>query len=74
MSTLGAVIAGVIIYFTQWNWLDPLVSVLIRGSILRNAWSILRQSIHILLESTPENIDMKEMVESPHRERRPQCS
>src|SRR3989304_2410809 len=27
MSTLGAVIAGVIIFFTNWNWLDPLVSV-----------------------------------------------
>jgi cobalt-zinc-cadmium efflux system protein len=66
MSTLGAVIAGVIIYFTQWNWLDPLVSVLIGGFILWNAWSILRQSIHILLESTPENINMKEMVEKLH--------
>lgn len=66
MSTLGAVIAGIIIYFTQWNWLDPLVSVLIGLFILWNAWSILRQSIHILLESTPENIDIKEMVEKLH--------
>jgi cobalt-zinc-cadmium efflux system protein len=63
ISTLGAIIAGVIIFFTKWNWLDPLVSVLIGGFILWNAWSILRQSIHILLESTPENIDMQEMVE-----------
>ncbi|MBI5944329.1 MAG: cation transporter [Chloroflexi bacterium] len=62
MSTLGAVIAGVIIYFTNWNWLDPLVSVLIGMFILWNAWSILRQSIHILLESTPESIDMDSMV------------
>ena len=66
MSTLGAVIAGVIIYFTKWNWLDPFVSVLIGLFILWNAWSILRQSIHILLESTPENIDIKEMVEKLH--------
>jgi len=63
MSTLGAVIAGVIIAFTQWNWLDPLVSVLIGGFILWNAWTILRQSIHILLESTPESIDMDSMVD-----------
>jgi cobalt-zinc-cadmium efflux system protein len=62
MSTLGAVIAGIIIYFTKWNWLDPLVSVLIGGFILWNAWGILRQSIHILLESTPESIDMDSMV------------
>jgi cobalt-zinc-cadmium efflux system protein len=62
LSTLGAVIAGIIIFFTKWNWLDPLVSVLIGGLILWNAWGILRQTIRILLESTPENVDMKNMV------------
>jgi cobalt-zinc-cadmium efflux system protein len=62
LSTLGAVIAGIIILFTKWNWLDPLVSVLIGGLILWNAWGILRQTIRILLESTPENVDMKNMV------------
>jgi len=62
LSTIGAVIAGVVIFFTQWNWLDPLVSVLIGALILWNAWGILRQTIHILLESTPENIDIKNMV------------
>jgi len=62
LSTLGAVVAGIIIAFTNWNWLDPLVSVMIGVFILWNAWSILRQSIHILLESTPESIDMDSMV------------
>lgn len=62
MSTLGAVIAGIIIAFTNWNWLDPFVSVLIGAFILYNAWSILRQTIHILLESAPENINMDKMV------------
>jgi len=64
MSTLGAVIAGVIIAFTNWNWLDPLVSVLIGFFILWNAWGILRQSVHILLESAPESIDMDSMIQS----------
>ncbi len=64
LSTLGAVVAGVIIAFTNWNWLDPLVSVLIGVFILWNAWGILRQSIHILLESTPESVDLNTMVES----------
>lgn len=63
LSTMGAVIAGIIIFFTQWNWLDPFVSVLIGFLILWNAWGILRQTINILLESTPENIDMKTMVD-----------
>jgi cobalt-zinc-cadmium efflux system protein len=64
LSTLGAVIAGVVIAFTNWNWLDPFVSVLIGFFILWNAWGILRQSIQILLESTPESIDMDSMVDS----------
>ncbi|MBI3162605.1 MAG: cation transporter [Chloroflexi bacterium] len=64
LSTLGAVIAGIVIAFTKWDWLDPLVSILIGGFILWNAWGILRQSIHILLESAPENIDIPEMVTS----------
>lgn len=63
LSTLGAVIAGVIIAFTNWNWLDPLVSVLIGALILWNAWGILRQAVHILLESTPESINVRSMVE-----------
>ncbi len=62
ISTIAAVIAGVIIYFTNANWLDPLVSVLIGFLILYNAWGILRETIDILLESTPRDVDIKKMV------------
>lgn len=62
LSTLGAVAAGVVILFTGLNWLDPLVSILIGGLILWNAWIIIRQTIHILLEGTPENVDVDRMI------------
>ncbi len=62
-STVGAVIAGAIIYFTQAEWLDPLVSVLIGVLILYNAWGIVRETVEILLESTPRDLDMETMVE-----------
>jgi cobalt-zinc-cadmium efflux system protein len=62
LSTIGAVIAGIIIYFTGANWLDPFVSVLIGVLILYNAWGILRDAVDILLESTPRDVDMKKMV------------
>jgi len=61
-STVGAVIAGVIIYFTHANWLDPFISVLIGFLILYNAWGILRETVGILLESTPRDVDMLAMV------------
>jgi len=62
LSTIGAVIAGVIIYFTGLNWIDPLVSVLIGGLILWNAWGIVRESINILMEATPADIDVEAML------------
>jgi cobalt-zinc-cadmium efflux system protein len=62
LSTIGAVIAGILIYFTGANWLDPFVSVLIGLLILYNAWGILRDAVDILLESTPRDVDMKKMV------------
>src|SRR5512147_2852982 len=62
ISTIGAVIAGIIIYFTGANWLDPLVSVLIGFLILYNAWGILKDAVEILLESTPRDVDLKKMV------------
>lgn len=62
LSTVGAVIAGVIIYFTNANWLDPLVSVLIGFLILYNAWGILRDAMDILLEATPRDIDTSMLV------------
>jgi cobalt-zinc-cadmium efflux system protein len=63
VSTVGAVIAGILIYFTGANWLDPLVSVLIGFLILYNAWGILRDTVEILLESTPRDVDTARLVE-----------
>jgi cobalt-zinc-cadmium efflux system protein len=57
------VIAGVIIYFTNANWLDPFVSVLIGFLILYNAWGILRETVDILLESTPRDVNVKILVD-----------
>jgi cobalt-zinc-cadmium efflux system protein len=62
ISTIGAVVAGIIIYFTHWNWLDAFVSVLIGILILWNAWGILRETVDILLEATPRDVDMSAMV------------
>lgn len=61
-STLGALAAGIGIWFTGWFWLDPAASVFIGLLILWNAWTILRETGAILLEATPDDIDMSLMV------------
>lgn len=63
LSTVGAVIAGILIRYTNWNWLDPLVSVLIGFLILWSAWRIIREAIDILMEGTPTDIEMDAMIQ-----------
>jgi cobalt-zinc-cadmium efflux system protein len=61
-STLGAILAGIGIRLTGQDWLDPLASVLIGLLILWNAWLIVRETVDILLEGTPRDIEMSTMV------------
>ncbi len=62
LSTVGAVAAGILIRFTGLNWIDPLVSVFIGLLILWNAWGIIRESVSILMEGTPADIDIQTML------------
>ena len=62
ISTLGAVVAGGIILLTQWYWVDILISLLIGVLILWNAVRILRETLNILLESTPADIIVDDIV------------
>ena len=62
LSTLGALGAGVLIMLTGWTILDPLVSMFIGLLIVWNAWLIIRESVEILLEGTPRDIDVTAMV------------
>jgi len=55
-------VAGIGIVLTGQEWLDPLVSVFIGALILWNAWGIIREAVDILLESTPRDVDMSEIV------------
>ena len=57
LGSLGVAVAAVVILTTGWVEADPLVSIVIGVLILVSAWSILRDSTEILLESTPRGID-----------------
>jgi cobalt-zinc-cadmium efflux system protein len=61
LGSLGAVTAGVVIYFTGWTPIDPIASILIGCFILVGSWGLLTETIGILLESTPPNLDFHEI-------------
>ncbi len=54
--SLGVIVSGGAILLTGWTVLDPLISLLVVGAILRGAWPIFKESLEVLLESTPPKI------------------
>ena len=55
-ASLGVVISGGAILFTGWTVLDPLVSLLVVVAIAKGAWPLFKESLDVLLESTPPKI------------------
>jgi cobalt-zinc-cadmium efflux system protein len=60
-SSVGVVAAGVLMWKYQWYVADPLASFLIGALILISSWSLIKESIHILLEGAPAHIDLAEV-------------
>jgi cobalt-zinc-cadmium efflux system protein len=57
IGSVGAIIAGGIIYYTGWVLIDPIISVLIALLVLFSSYRLLRESVDILMEGTPPHID-----------------
>lgn len=55
--SLGVVIAGVLILFTDWYWLDPLMGLAIVLVIAVSSWQLLRESLDLALDAVPGSID-----------------
>ncbi len=53
----GVLVSGGLIVWTGWNWLDPVVSLLIVGIILVSTWSLLRDSINLSLDAVPSGVN-----------------
>ena len=61
VGSIGVIIGAIVIYFTQWVWIDTLIAVLIGFWVLPRTWILLKQSINILLEGVPEEIDIENL-------------
>jgi len=63
ISSVGVIVAAVIIQFTGAEWVDPLISVFIGAIILFSSFRILGPSLHILLEGVPEGLSIDQIKE-----------
>ncbi|MFQ5455895.1 MAG: cation diffusion facilitator family transporter [Nitrospirota bacterium] len=64
LSSVAVVIGAVIINLTDWVIIDPILSILICIAILIWSYRLIMESIDILLEATPKNISIKEVIEA----------
>ncbi len=62
LSSVGVIVAGVIILLTNWTWVDPLASVLIAAVILISSWRVLRDALHILVEGMPGGLTVSQVA------------
>jgi cobalt-zinc-cadmium efflux system protein len=61
-SCIGIIIGAVVIQYTDWYWIDPVLSVAIGIAIIGSAWGILRDSLNVLLEGLPKGLTLTEVA------------
>ncbi len=62
LVALGVVVAGGVILFTGWTWLDPAVSLVIGGMIIIGAWSLMRESLELAMQAAPRSVDPEQVL------------
>lgn len=61
LGSVAAIAAAGVIWLTGWTPVDPILSVLLSALVLRAAWALLKNSMHILMEGAPSGLDTDEM-------------
>jgi len=63
MVSAGLVVGGIIISYTHWFWLDPVLSIIIAAVILVSTWSVLTESLRLSMDGVPKDIDLEQIKE-----------
>ncbi len=62
LGSVGAIIAALLIMFFGWAWADSLASVIVAILVLRSGYLVTKSSVHVLMEGTPENVDIEKVT------------
>jgi len=63
LISVGVVLAAILIHFTGWLWVDSLAGLLIVVIILGGTWGLLKDSINLILDAVPEDVDQQAVRE-----------
>lgn len=62
LGSIGAIAAALLMMFFNWGWADPLASVIVAGLVLRSGYHVSKAGLHVLMEGTPQNVDMDAVI------------
>ena len=61
LVSVGVVIAGIVISFTGWVMIDPIISIVIAVLILISTWNMLKETLKLSIDGVPEGIDIERL-------------
>ncbi len=61
LVSVGVVVAGIIIKYTGWSVIDPIIGLVIAAIIFISTWNLLKESLKLSLDAVPESIDIDEI-------------
>ncbi|GGA41092.1 cation diffusion facilitator family transporter [Paenibacillus physcomitrellae] len=61
LGSVGAIVAGILMYAFGWYIADPIISVVVALLILKSGWGVIQNSVHILMEGTPASVNQEEV-------------
>ncbi len=61
LVSAGVVLAGALVLWQGWAWIDPVLSLVIALVIVVGTWHLFRQSLHLLFDGVPEQLDLVEV-------------
>jgi cobalt-zinc-cadmium efflux system protein len=64
ISSIAVILGAILISFFKIYWIDPLITIIIGAYILKEAFSILKEALDILMQSTPTTVDITDIVEA----------
>lgn len=62
LGSVGAMIAGVLVWAFGWQWADPAISVVIGLLVIYSSWRLLAEATSVLMEGTPRGIEPDEVL------------
>ena len=61
LGSVGAIVAGVLIWAFGWNWADPVASVIIGVLVIYSSWELLKETVNVLMEGAPSHLNVDEV-------------